>query len=512
MATGTYGRGGMLGSNVNPSIFLQDFSGFARAGEMQAQGIANLGQGIAQGIEKYGDIKKEQGEKERQIKRMQTVADAISGLVPDLAPTLEQAKFQLNDLNLPQNERFAIAESIGDILNLGITEVRNRQNIAMKQQEFDARFAPQAPEPPMPRGAPMFVPDPSNPEQDLLVQPFNDGSVRPVDYGIGAAAMGDFGLPQGDPTIAAIERGDFAQEGDLDPMSIEAAATGFGGAPGVLPEIAPRSGAITRPRQGAASKGEWQQGVVQNGVVGQQNSQTKEFKPYPGQTGGMSFRMNPETGEFELLQGAAAGKGSKEEMQQQALDRNALTTSAMVLRDARRAIEGIEKTNPRFRQAATMGGGIGKFLLAGSETADTVNLLETVKSSIAISELVNLRSTGTTLGQVPQTQLRLLSTLLGSLEPGMSNDVLLTTLGDIFDIYGFYLKETVEALPEKDRNQLSPFVREYNKFSETLLGRGISNKPPESVDNEQTPESMDNIRNRFQTLQQQKLQQQQQGR
>jgi hypothetical protein len=477
MATGTYGRGGMLGSNVNPSIFLQDFSGFARAGEMQAQGIANLGQGIAQGIEKYGDIKKEQGEKERQIKRMQTVADAISGLVPDLAPTLEQAKFQLNDLNLPQNERFAIAESIGDILNLGIAEVRNRQNMAMKQQELDARFAPQAPEPSMPRGAPMFVPDPNNPNNEILVQPFNDGSVRPVDYGIGAAAMGDFGLPQGDPTIEAIDRGDFDQQGDLDPMSIQNAATGFGGAPGVLPEIPQRGGQITRPIQEAADKGKWEQGVVQNGVVGQQNSGTGEFKAYPGQTGGTSFRMNPETGEVELLQGAAAGKGAKEAVaEKEARARNILTTSSLILRDVGRSAEAIKETTPFMRTIAEREG-ISKPLMAGSKSFDASKLIETVKSSIAISELVNLRATGTTLGQVPQRQLEMLSTLLGSLDSGMSNDNLLKTLDDIYKNYGQILDSYIKNNPEEEMADFIVIRRELEQFRSQFNGKPVEEAP-----------------------------------
>jgi hypothetical protein len=442
---------------------------------------------------------------------MDKVAKAISDLVPDLAPTLDQARMGLNDLNKPQNERLADAESIGDILNLGIAEVRNRQNMAMKQQELDARFAPQAPEPAMPRGNPFWLPNPQNPEEEIMFQSYNDGTVREArrsgdqssSTNTGAESATDYNLPSGNA------------------QAIGDAATGFGM---VLPSIddPPEDGSqqpteqgdgrITRPIQGAADKGKWEQGVVQNGVVGQQNSGTGEFKAYPGQTGGTSFRMNPETGEVELLQGAAAGKGAKEEMQEQALARAKLTTSAFTIRDATRVIDGIVKTNPRIRQLASMGGGVGKLLFAGTEALDTVNLLETVRSSIAISELVNLRATGTTLGQVPQNQLAYLSTLMGTLNPEISNEKLLTTLEDIYDTYGYYLKETVQALPKSERNEFSPLIREYNNFMNTIWGRGIPNSPPQEAKAEEIPESMDNIINRFQTLQQQRLQQQQQGR
>jgi hypothetical protein len=56
----TYGSGQMLGSGINPESFKQDYSGFTRAAEIQAQGLSNLGSGIAGAISSYGDAKKEQ--------------------------------------------------------------------------------------------------------------------------------------------------------------------------------------------------------------------------------------------------------------------------------------------------------------------------------------------------------------------------------------------------------------------------------------------------------------------
>ena len=40
----------LLGSSVDPRLFMQDYSGFVRAAETQAQGMQNLGAGIAKGI------------------------------------------------------------------------------------------------------------------------------------------------------------------------------------------------------------------------------------------------------------------------------------------------------------------------------------------------------------------------------------------------------------------------------------------------------------------------------
>ena len=56
----TYGRGQMLGSGINPESFKQDYSGFARAAETQAQGMADLGASIGGVIKDFGEQKKEQ--------------------------------------------------------------------------------------------------------------------------------------------------------------------------------------------------------------------------------------------------------------------------------------------------------------------------------------------------------------------------------------------------------------------------------------------------------------------
>ena len=55
-----YGKGQMLGSGINPESFKQDYSGFSRAAEMQAQGLSNLGGSIAGAIKDFGETKKEE--------------------------------------------------------------------------------------------------------------------------------------------------------------------------------------------------------------------------------------------------------------------------------------------------------------------------------------------------------------------------------------------------------------------------------------------------------------------
>lgn len=148
----TYGSGQMLGSGINPESFKQDYSGFTRAAEMQAQGIASLGQNISGAIEDYGKMKKQQQEDERAVQKSKNVAKAIGDLIPDLKPTIQNSLTILDNKELPLSQRKAEAEAISDILNLGIGEIRNRQDIGLKERalkiqedEVDARNAPTPP-------------------------------------------------------------------------------------------------------------------------------------------------------------------------------------------------------------------------------------------------------------------------------------------------------------------------------------------------------------------------------
>jgi hypothetical protein len=137
---GTYGRGQMLGAGVDPSFFRQDFSGFVKAAETEAAGqqalVGGIVKGIGSAVEGFVEKKKEQKENEKLIQKSDTVAKSIAQLIPELAPTIEESRAILSDLNVPQERRLAEAEAIRDVLGLGISEVRNRQEIALKQGEL----------------------------------------------------------------------------------------------------------------------------------------------------------------------------------------------------------------------------------------------------------------------------------------------------------------------------------------------------------------------------------------
>ena len=164
----TYGSGQMLGSGINPESFKQDYSGFSRAAEIQAQGLSNLGGSIAGAIKDYGEMKKSQQEDERAVQKSKSVAKAIGDLIPDLKPTLLNSLTILDNKELPLSQRKAEAEAISDILNLGIGEIRNKQKVEMEKSR-------NAPPPP----APLTFEDKlfKTNQGDVLVKQGSDGQI-----------------------------------------------------------------------------------------------------------------------------------------------------------------------------------------------------------------------------------------------------------------------------------------------------------------------------------------------
>lgn len=110
-----YGKGQMLGSGINPESFKQDYSGFANAAAIQAQGLSNLGQSIGGAIQDYSKAKEQQ----RKIDAMNKAASKaiesaitlgksyeIGGVEETLQPFLAAA----NDPNLSPIEKAALLD------------------------------------------------------------------------------------------------------------------------------------------------------------------------------------------------------------------------------------------------------------------------------------------------------------------------------------------------------------------------------------------------------------------
>jgi hypothetical protein len=122
-------------------MFVQDYSGFTRAAEIQAQGMQNLGQGIAQGITQVGDYFKQQGEKKKQVKMASTQIDAALKLMPELTPILGDVGNRLKDEDIPLTDRFADASVAGDLIKNSMSGLMSQQMMNLRQQKFAASQA-----------------------------------------------------------------------------------------------------------------------------------------------------------------------------------------------------------------------------------------------------------------------------------------------------------------------------------------------------------------------------------
>lgn len=238
----TYGSGQMLGSGINPESFKQDYSGFTRAAEMQAQGIAGLGASIGGAIEDYGKMKKQQQEDERAVQKSKNVAKAIGDLIPDLKPTIQNSLTILENKELPLSQRKAEAEAIADILNLGIGEIRNRQDIGLKERglkiQEDEVAARNAPPPPSFDFKEVAVPYVVNGVKGTIrmLEDANSGRVRTSD---GKEYSNIEDAKAGRNPIRQVSSGiDAALELPMptpEQPNIYGTGTSVGGGPGVLP-------------------------------------------------------------------------------------------------------------------------------------------------------------------------------------------------------------------------------------------------------------------------------------
>ncbi len=125
----------MLGAGVDPRMFVQDYSGFTRAAEIQAQGMQNLGTAIGNVAGQVGDYFKQQGEKKKLVKQSSLQIDAALQLFPDLAPSLQSVKERMRDENIPLADRAAEAEVVANLINMGVGEMRNRSNMSFQQEQ-----------------------------------------------------------------------------------------------------------------------------------------------------------------------------------------------------------------------------------------------------------------------------------------------------------------------------------------------------------------------------------------
>jgi hypothetical protein len=109
-------------------MFVQDYSGFTRAAEIQAQGMQNLGATIGQGIEDFGEARQERKKIDAEIKATSAgIESAIKmgkDLGIDIGSYLSPIQAKINDPNTSPAEALALgrtaAQGISNAFTLGI--------------------------------------------------------------------------------------------------------------------------------------------------------------------------------------------------------------------------------------------------------------------------------------------------------------------------------------------------------------------------------------------------------
>ena len=135
-----YGQGQILGAGVDPRMFVQDYSGFTRAAEIQAQGMQNLGQGIAKGIEQFQELKKQgnlfAAEKKSDASYIDNAINLFKDKDPGKVAQLQADRIMMDNPSLSLEQQVMIGKSlrtsVSDYLDLGYKGARmfNVQNKA----------------------------------------------------------------------------------------------------------------------------------------------------------------------------------------------------------------------------------------------------------------------------------------------------------------------------------------------------------------------------------------------
>jgi len=132
----------LLGSSVDPRLFVQDYSGFTSAADIQSQSMQNLGGQIGSTIkglaEDYTKRKKEESQinalKKSTESRIDSAINLFGDKMPGLAEQLQSQKALLNDPNMSLYEQGINASTIG-------SEIENTLNMLLQSQQMGIRQA-----------------------------------------------------------------------------------------------------------------------------------------------------------------------------------------------------------------------------------------------------------------------------------------------------------------------------------------------------------------------------------
>ncbi len=126
----------LLGSGIDPSLFRQDFGGFADAARIDASAIMNLGNQIGDATKDYF---KKQGDEKKSLKSSQALIEAALTLFPEDAAYYQGIQAKLKDENEPISDRAAIGAQIGELINLQVGNRKEQSDRSFKERELGLR-------------------------------------------------------------------------------------------------------------------------------------------------------------------------------------------------------------------------------------------------------------------------------------------------------------------------------------------------------------------------------------
>ena len=111
----------LLGSSVDPRLFMQDYSGFTRAAEIEAQGMQNLGAGIAKGIEQFQELKKQSNllaaEKKKNAMYIDSAINLYKDRDPNKAAQLQAERAMMDDSSLSLQQQVLQSQATRDAIS-----------------------------------------------------------------------------------------------------------------------------------------------------------------------------------------------------------------------------------------------------------------------------------------------------------------------------------------------------------------------------------------------------------
>ena len=152
------------------------------------------------------------------------------------------------------------------------------------------------------------------------------------------------------------------------------------------------------------------------------------------------------------ISGGAVDRDERDRQRQmETAGRTGATTGAIAVREINSLLSDLgynretgefgdpQVMGPRMRQSASGGdgffSGITRFAMTGTRTGDFVRDLQSLRDTIAVQRLLEIKESGAGLGAVPQQQLEALARALGNLDAGASNERLQTNLLDVLRLY-----------------------------------------------------------------------------